>query len=35
MVMQPEPIYLAYEDVTQNMEKKGPGGLCDTAGIRI
>ena len=22
MVMQPEPIYLAYEDVTQNMEKK-------------
>mgnify|MGYP000364713587 CR=1 FL=1 len=22
MVMQPEPIYLAYEDITQNIEKK-------------
>ena len=27
MVMQPEPIYLAYEDITQNIEKK-PREMC-------
>ena len=32
MVMQPEPIYLAYEDITQNIEKKTKSSLCDTTG---